>query len=77
MFLLIAFGVAVHFKQHSSLTYQNLLGFALLHRLRTTDNGQRSSGSRKYGTTELRNKGIESIDSIEQLRTKHSCDSHL
>ena len=74
MFLLIAFGVAVHFKQHSSLTYQNLLGFALLHRLRTTDYGQQSSGSWKYGTTELRNKGIESI---EQLLIKHSCGSHL
>ena len=72
MFLLIAFGVAVHFKQHSSLTYQNLLGFALLHRLRTTDYGQRSSGSRKYGTTELRNNEIrvQRVQSNYELNTR-------
>ena len=40
MFLLIAFGVAVHFKQHSSLTYQNSSFFI----------GQRTGGA---GITEL------------------------
>ena len=44
MFLLIAFGVAVHFKQHSSLTYQNSIFF------RTTDG--RQPELRNYGQGE-------------------------
>ena len=44
MFLLIAFGVAVHFKQHSSLTYQNSSFF------RTTDG--RQPELRNYGQGE-------------------------
>ena len=39
LFLLIAFSVAVHFKQHSSLTYQNPSFFI----------GQRTGGSRNCG----------------------------
>ena len=47
LFLPIAFGVAVHFKQHSSLIYQNPSFFI----------GQRMGGSRNYGFTDLWNHG--------------------
>ena len=45
MFLLFAFGAAVHFKQHSSLTYQNSSFFI-------------GGGSRNHGIMDLRDYGI-------------------
>ena len=49
MFLLIAFSVAVHFKQHSSLTFF----------YKTTDNRQRSRAG--AGIMELRSRGITDL----------------
>ena len=51
MFLLIAFGVAVHFKQHSSLTYQNSSFFI-------------GGGSRNHGIMDLRDYGSSPIQRV-------------
>ena len=62
MFLLIEFGVAVHFKQHSSLTYQNSTFFI----------GQRTgvAGITElwiYGIMELWNYGIMEALPIQRV----------